>query len=364
MAESMAKETVLIVDDNPANIALLCTTLKQEYRTKVANSGEKALAIAAADPPDLILLDIVMPGISGYEACERLKADPRTRSIPVIFVTAMNEVEEEERGLSLGGVDYITKPISPAIVCARVRTHLALARQTRELERWNAELEERVAAGVAQLDRLSRLKRFFSPAVAELILQGNAEDLLKSRRREIVVVFLDLRGFTSFTETADPEDVMQMLGEYHQAMGELITAHGGTLERFGGDSLMIVFNDPVPMENPVVTAVTMAMAMQRRLIPIAQGWRRRGFDLSMGVGVAQGYATLGTIGFEGRRDYGAIGTVTNLAARLCGEAKGGEILVSQRVWGHLDGVAHGEPVGELGLKGFQRPIPAYRILLD
>lgn len=364
------RKTLLIVDDTPTNIALLADALKPHYRTKVANQGERALAIARADPPpDLVLLDVMMPGMSGYEVCERLKADPATRGIPVIFVTAMSDEADEEHGLAIGGVDYVTKPVNPAIVLARVRTHLALRDQARLLEGMvaqlrdlNATLEGRVAQGVAENERLGRLKRFFSPSVADLILSGETDDPLRPRRREIAVLFLDIRGYTAFTETTDPEDVMAVLAEYHAAMGELIMEHGATLERFGGDSIMVFFNDPLPVPNPAAAAVRLALAMQARIAPLAEGWRRRGFDLSVGMGIAQGYATLGAIGFEGRRDYGAIGTVTNLAARLCGEARGGQILVSQRVQSNVADVARTEPVGELVLKGFHRPIAAHAIV--
>jgi len=376
VAASREKPTILIVDDTPANLSLLCDVLKSDYRTKAAVNGEKALKLAfSGTPPDLILLDIMMPGMDGYEVCRRLKANPATRNIPVIFVTAMSEVEDETRGLELGAVDYVTKPISAPIVKARVKTHLALYDQAREMERmiakleaqagdlaeWNRSLETRVAEGVNQVDRLGRLKRFFSPSVVDLLLSGSAEDPLKSHRREIAAVFLDLRGFTAFTETSDPEDVMGVIGEYHEAMGQLVMAHSGTLERFAGDGIMIFFNDPVQVDNPAEKAVKMAIAMQERFATLAQGWHKRGYELAMGVGVAQGYATIGAIGFEGRRDYGAIGTVTNLAARLCGEAAGGQLLISQRVQGLVADFARTDPVGELTLKGFHRPVMAYAV---
>ena len=376
MSTSAEKQTILIVDDTPANLALLSDALKSTYRTTVAIDGEKALRLAVSGtPPDLILLDIMMPGMDGYEVCRRLKANPATRNIPVIFVTAMNEVEDETKGLELGGVDYVTKPISAAIVRARVKTHLAVSEQARELERMiarletqagelsdlNQTLEQRVAEGVNQLERLGRLKRFFSPSVVDLMLSGAAEDPLKSHRREIAAVFLDLRGFTAFTETSDPEDVMGVIGEYHEAMGRLVMAHGGTLEHFAGDGMMIFFNDPVEVDNPAGIAVKMAIAMQERFATLAQGWQRRGYALAMGIGVAQGYATIGAIGFEGRRDYGVIGTVTNLAARLCAEAAGGQILISQRVQGFVADFARTDPIGEISLKGFHRPVVAYTV---
>jgi class 3 adenylate cyclase len=360
--EHGGKHTVLIVDDTQENILLLSEVLESDYLTKAASDGERALKIAfGAEPPDLVLLDVMMPGMSGYEVCRRLKENSVTRAIPVIFVTAMNEVEDETKGLELGAVDYITKPISPPIVKARVKAHLELYDQRRELAAWNQTLEQRVAEDVAQLDRLGRMKRFFSPAVADLILSGNADDPLKTHRREIVVVFLDLRGFTTFSESADPEEVMGVLAEYHAAMGELIIKYAGTLERFAGDGIMIFFNDPVPIPNPAAQAVSMTLEMQQRFETLAAAWARRGYDLSMGIGIAQGYATIGAIGFEGRRDYGAIGNVTNLAARLCGEAKGGQILVSQRVEGALGEVAKSEPIGDLSLKGLHKPVKTFEI---
>jgi len=230
-----------------------------------------------------------------------------------------------------------------------------------EVKRWNAELEQRVREQVAQLERLGKLKRFFSPHLAEAIVSGSAEDPLKSHRREITVVFLDLRGFTAFTETADPEEVMSVLREYHAAMGRLVIAHEGTLERFTGDGMMIFFNDPVQVPDAAARAARMALAMQREFTRLHGGWKKRGYDIHLGIGIAQGFATIGGIGFEGRLDYGAIGTVCNLAARLCGEAKGGEILISQRVNGALEGLFKAEAAGELSLKGFQRPVPTFRV---
>ena len=377
MFETSKKQTVLIVDDTPANVALLSEVLKSDYRTKVAINGDKALQFAfSQDPPDLVLLDIMMPGISGYEVCERLKADPRTRDIPVIFVTAMSEVEDETKGLELGGADYVTKPISPPIVRARVKTQLALYEQKRqlgkligqleaqagELANWNRTLEQRVADGVAEVAKLGRMKRFFSPQVSELILRGGNDDPMKSHRREITVVFLDLRGFTAFAETAEPEEVMGVLHEYHGEMGRLIMAHQGTIEHFAGDGIMIFFNDPVVIDNPAAAAVRMSIAMQSNFLPLMQRWKKRGYDVHMGIGIAQGYATIGIVGFEGRQDYSAIGSVCNLASRLCGEARGGQILVTQRVEAFVADFAKTELVGELSLKGFHRPVPTFSVL--
>jgi len=288
----------------------------------------------------------------------------------------MVDTKDVVAGFEAGGDDYLTKPVDPTALAARVRAMLRikalhdtvqgqaeqLEGQAAELARWNATLEQRVTDQLAELERVGRLKRFFSPQLAELIVRGGADDPLKSHRREVTVVFLDLRGFTAFAEMAEPEEVMGVLREYHERMGELILAHEGTLERFTGDGMMVFFNDPVPVSNPAERALRMTVAMRDALTELSAKWRRRGHDLALGVGVAQGYATIGAIGFEGRWDYGAIGTVTNLAARLCGEAAGGEILVSQRVQVEAADLVDVEPVGELTLKGFQRPVVAYRVL--
>jgi len=212
------------------------------------------------------------------------------------------------------------------------------------------------------VEQLSRLKRFFSPQLAELIVAGGAEDPLKTHRREVTVVFLDLRGFTMFAEQVEPEEVMSVLRDYHGEMGRLILEHEGTLERFTGDGMMIFFNDPVPVPNPAERALRMALAMRERVQELSKKWRKRGYDLALGIGIAQGYATIGAIGFEGRWDYGAIGTVTNLAARLCGEAKGEQILASLRVVGEVEDMIETEEVGPLTLKGFHKPVPAFSVL--
>jgi len=373
---SNAIATILIVDDTPTNLALMVELLRTDYRTRVANHGEKAVQLTlGADPPDLILLDVMMPGLNGYDVCRRIKAEPRVRDIPIIFLSAMGSVEDETLGLELGGVDYVTKPIRPAIVKARIRTHLAMARQSREREHLvvrleqqatalaalNHTLEQRIADGVAQLERLGRLKRYFSPSVVELMLSGNTDDPLKSHRREVAAAFVDLRGFTAFTETSDPEDVMHVIHQYHEAMGALVMSHGGTLEHFAGDGMMIYFNDPVEIENPALVAVEMAIGMQARFSDLVQGWHKRGYELSMGIGVALGFATIGAIGFEGRRDYAVIGNVTNLAARLCGEAAGGQILVSHRVHGFVADHVRSEPLGTVQLKGFHNPVAVYAV---
>ncbi len=354
---------ILVVDDTPMNVKLLAGILVGHgYDVITATSGSAALALVAKERPDLVLLDVVMPEMSGYEACRRLRAEEATRLLPIIMVTALDPGEERIKGIEAGADDFLTKPINQPELLARVRSLLRIKALHDELGELNRTLERRVGEQVAQLDRLGRLRRFFSPQLADLIVAGDAADPLQSHRREVTVVFLDLRGFTAFAETAEPEEVMTVLREYHAEMGKLILASEGTLERFTGDGMMIFFNDPVEVTDPAARAVRMAAAMRERIAGLTEAWRKRGFDPHFDIGIAQGYATIGAIGFEGRLDYGAIGTVTNLAARLCGEAKPGQILLSQRVAGGVEGIARVEPVGELTLKGFQRPVKAYNVI--
>ncbi|MEP6740266.1 MAG: response regulator [Caldimonas sp.] len=369
-ASGAARAKILVVDDVALNVKLLADLLAVKgYATCTASSGREALAVLERERPDLILLDVMMPGMSGYEVCAAIRADTAHAMLPIVLVTALDPAEERAKGLDAGADDFLNKPVSQAELLARVRSLLRIKslydevlRQKADLADLNRTLEQRVVAGAEELERVGRLKRFFSPQLAEMIVAGGADDPLKSHRREITVVFLDLRGFTAFTETADPEEVMGVLADYHAAMGRLILEHDATLERFSGDGIMVFFNDPVPIADPAPRAARMALAMQGVVAQLSAGWSKRGYDLQMGVGIAQGFATIGGIGFPGRIDYGAIGTVTNLAARLCGEARGGEILVSQRVRGLLDGAIATEPAGELALKGFHRPVPAFRIL--
>jgi class 3 adenylate cyclase len=367
---------LLIVDDNPMNLDILQTRLAVHgYDIVTATDGEEALAVAREKRPDLILLDIMMPKLDGIEVCRELKADPALPFMPVIMVTAKADSKDIVAGLEAGGDEYLTKPLDQAALVARVKSMLRIkglhdtvqeqsARlevQAAELAEWNKNLEHRVGEQVSELERVGRLKRFFSPQLAELIVTGGADDPLKSHRREVTVVFLDLRGFTAFAETAEPEEVMGVLREYHAETGKLIMAHEGTLERFTGDGMMIFFNDPVPVPNPAERAIRMAMAINARVGEMTVKWRRQGYDLHLGIGIAQGYATIGAIGFEGRWDYGAIGTVTNLAARLCGEAQGGQILVNQRAYAGIEGLVEAEALPPLTLKGFQRPVPTFTV---
>ncbi len=358
-----APAKILVVDDTPQNVKLLGDLLTAKgYVVVTAASGPRALDLVDRERPDLVLLDVVMPEMSGYEVCRKLRENTPTSMTPVVMVTALDPVQERVKGIEAGADDFLTKPINQAELLARVRSLLRIKQLHDELIELNRTLERRVQEQVAQLERLGRLKRFFSPQLAELIVAGGAEDPLKTHRREITVVFLDLRGFTAFAETAEPEEVMGVLREYHGEMGRMVLEHEGTLERFTGDGMMIFFNDPVPVPNAAERAVRMAVAMRDRVAELRTRWRKRGHDLDCGVGIAQGYATIGAIGFEGRWDYAALGTVTNLAARLCGEAQPGQILVAQRVLGVVDDIVQAEPAGNLALKGFSKPVPAFNVV--
>jgi adenylate cyclase len=360
---------ILVVDDNPANLEILETRLgRQGYEVITARDGYEALISARHQAPDLILLDVMMPGKDGIQVCRELKADPSLPFMPIILVTAKAAPDDIVAGLDAGGDEYITKPVDHAALVARVRSilrikalHDTVQEQAAQLEDWNRTLEQRVAAQLGEIERLGSLKRFLPPQVADLIVSAGDECLLESHRREITVVFCDLRGFTAFAETSEPEEVMGILRQYHEALGELIFRHEGTLERFVGDGLVVLFNDPLPCPDPSARALRMALDMRARIADLSQTWRKHGHQLGFGVGIAQGYATLGRIGFEGRFDYTAVGPVSNLASRLCDEARDGEILVSQRTFAAVEDLVEAEPAGELTLKGFVRPVLAHRV---
>jgi adenylate cyclase len=361
---------ILVVDDIADNVEIARLRLEsQGYEVAAAGDGEEALQKAAALRPDLLLLDWMMPKLDGLETVRRLKADPDLRFIPVILLTAKSETGEVVRGLDAGADDYLTKPFEHAALLARVRAMLRIKAlndqvkaQAAALAELNATLEERVAAQVAELERVGRLKRFLPPQVVDVVLAEGAESLLESHRRDIAVLFCDLRGFTAFTEGAEPEEVMRVIGEYHAVVGPLVQSFGGTLDHYAGDGVMVFFNDPVPCDDPEMRAVGLADAIRGAMRTLAGEWRRRGHALGCGMGIAQGYATLGRIGFADRMDYAAIGTVTNLAARLCAEAADGQILVSERIAAAVEGRFALRPVGGLTLKGIARPVQAYDVV--
>ena len=362
---------ILAVDDTPENLEILRMRLEaQGYEVAEAGDGEDGLAKARELRPDLILLDVMMPKIDGIEVVRQLKADPDLRSIPVILVTAKADTKDVVQGLDAGGDDYLTKPFEHSALLARVRSMLRqkaltdmVQEQARQLAGWNAALEERVTTQVREIERMSRLRRFLPPQVADLIVSaGDGDAILQSHRREVTVMFCDLRGFTAFAETAEPEEVMGILRDYHACLGELIFKYGGTLERFVGDGLLVVMNDPIPCPNHPAHTVRLAIEMRESMSPLSARWRKLGHELGFGIGIAQGFATLGQIGFEGRQDYAAIGTIPNLASRLCGEAADGQILVSQRVFTSVEKEIEAVSFGGLTLKGFHRPVPVYEVV--
>jgi adenylate cyclase len=234
--------------------------------------------------------------------------------------------------------------------------------QSQEVAKLNQQLEQRVADQVSEIERMSRLRRFLPPQVADLIVASGTEKQLESHRREITALFCDLRGFTGFSESSDPEDVMALLREYHAAIGGIINKYGGTLERYAGDGVMVVFNDPIPVDDPALQAVRMAIEMRAAIGDLIEKWRKLGHDIGFGIGIAHGFATLGTIGFEGRFDYAAIGTVSNVASRLCDEAKAGQILISPRVLMAVEKDVTVETVGDFALKGIRRPLAAHNVI--
>ena len=352
---------ILVVDDQRANVEMMAGVLRARgYEVLIAQDGVTALERVHAGLPDVVVSDILMPGMDGYEMCRRLRADAATALLPVVLVTSLDAQGERIKGLEVGADDFISKPVNWEELFARVKALLRVKSLQDELKGWNAKLEQRVAEQVSQLERLGRLKRFFSRPVAEAIVAGG-EEMLEPHRREITAVFLDLRGFTSFTDRADPDEVMELLRSYHATLGQTVDEFGGTLEHFAGDGIMIFFNDPLPVENAAERAVRMALALQKAFTPISAAWAKLGHEVGLGIGIAQGEATLGVIGFEQRWEYAAIGNVPNLAARLCGAARAGEILLDTQTELDIAHMSDTESIGPLELRGFKHPVPAFRL---
>ena len=369
---------LLVVDDNEDNRYTLSLQLNAQgyHNIAIATNGREALSVLHSKPFDLVLLDIMMPELNGYEVLERMRSSPELRNIPVIMISAIGELDSVVRCIELGAEDYLPKPFEPTLLRARVYASLErkrlhdqvvaqaaeLASQAAELATWNKTLEQRVADQLGEIERMGKLRRFLSPQVADLIVASGMEKQLQSHRREITALFCDLRGFTSFSETSDPEDVMMLLRDYHAAIGQIIIKYGATLEHFAGDGVMLIFNDPLPIDKPELQAVRMALEMRDAIGTLTEKWRRLGHDIGFGIGISNGFATLGTIGFEGRFDYAAVGTVSNIASRLCDEAKPGQILISPGVLMAVEDTMKVEPVGELTLKGIRRPMTAYNVV--
>jgi adenylate cyclase len=357
---------ILVVDDSDASRDIIVTRLRAHgYETAEATDGEEGLAAVSACAPDLVLLDVTMPKLDGIEVCRRLKNDQGRPFMPVVLLTARTDTRDVVAGLDAGADEYLTKPIDPAALLARVRSALRLKElhdrvraQADDLARLNRSLEQRVAEQVAEIERVSRLKRFLPPQLAQLI-SSHDESILESHRRDITVLFCDLRGFTAFAEAAEPEEVVAILRDYHAALGVLIDRFEGTVERFAGDGLLVLFNDPLPCPDPCERATRMAIDMRDGVARLSARWRSAGHELGFGIGIAHGPATLGCVGFEGRFQYSVTGNVANLASRLCDAAGNGEILVDANVFEAIEHGADVGPRGELVLKGFSRPVKTY-----
>ncbi len=363
------RQTVIYAEDNIDLRNHVLRLLEPSYNVFVAADGGSALELARKRRPDLVLTDYMMPRVSGRELLAEIRADPELRATPVILLTARAGTEARIESLEAGADDYLAKPFDEAELLARIRSLLRIKEyqdeiraQAAELAQWSRTLEQRVEQQVEELERSGRLRRFLSPQVAEAIVSAGEDTALQSHRREIAVVFCDLRGFTAFSESTEPETLMRVLDEYHRAMGEIVFKYEGTLEHFEGDGFCVFFNDPVPCPDPVQRAVRMAAEMRDRARDLGEGWERRGYLLGFGVGIAFGYATLGKIGFEGRYDYAAIGSVVNLAARLADEARSGQILLSPQAHVEVEDLVETERVGALALKGFREPVGAWNVV--
>jgi len=361
---------ILIVDDTPANVEILEMRLAAHgYEILTAGDGEEALKVISEQGPDLVLLDIMMPKIDGIEVCRRVKADDTLPFIPIILVTSKADPKDIVTGLEAGAEEYLTKPVEHTALVARVKSMLRIKElhdksqeQAVELAELNQGLEQRVADQLTELEHLGQLKRFFSPQLAELIVSSGDDKFMESHRQEITVVFCDLRNFTEFSSAAEPEEQLRVLREYHNTVGSLIFRYEATLEHFAGDGVMAFFNDPVPCPDPAARAINMSIAMRTEVGKLRDEWKKRGFELGFGVGIALGYATLGQVGFEGQFHYMAIGSVANLASRLCDQAEDGQILITQRVYADVEEIVEVKLVGELTFKGFHKPVPAYQVL--
>jgi len=364
-----AAPRILVVDDVPENVRLLEAVLvARGYEVLTANDGLTALELVDSEDPDLVLLDVMMPGLDGYAVCSSLRANDETAVLPVIMVTS-SIGPEKTKAIEAGADDFIPKPFNHDELLTRVRSLLRIKRyhdtiraQAAELAELNHTLEERVGEQVGELERLRRLQRFLSPQLADAVVSSGDETILRSHRREVAMFFADLRGWTSFVDAVEPEELMLVLGEFHETIGRLVKRFDATVGFLEGDGVQLFFNDPIEIPDAPLRAVRMGCALREEMAALKPVWAKRGHELDVGIGIALGYATCGEVGFEGRSDYAAIGSVTNLAARLADEAKGGQILISQRLYAEVEEDVDVIPVGEFTLKGFARPIAAFDVV--
>ena len=353
---------ILVVDDIPENVRLLEAVLAPHgYDVVTAADGAEALAVVDAEQPDLVLLDIFMPELDGYAVCERLRENEATAVLPVIMVTS-SIGEEKTRAIEVGADDFIPKPFNHDELLTRVRSLLRIKRYHDTIKELNRTLEERVEAQVEEMERLRQLGRFLSPQIAEAIVSSGDDSILRSHRREVAVFFADLRGWTNFVDGVEPEELLRVLREFHDTIGRLVQRFEATVGFLEGDGVQLFFNDPIEIPDAPLRAVRFGCALREEMVGLAELWRKRGYDLDCGAGIALGYATCGEVGFEGRSDYAAIGSVTNLAARLADEAKGGQVLITQRLYAEVEDSVEAVLVGEFALKGFGRPVPALDVV--
>lgn len=364
MSTAAPTATVLVVDDDPLNRTMLAMSLGNAgYAVVEAGNGLEGLAALAREDHhiDVVLTDIEMPEMDGYTFLQNRHNNPMLKAIPFIVISGVEEMASVITCIKLGAEDYLSKPFDPVLLHARIGACVEKKRMTDELRDLNEHLAERVNEKVREVERLNTLRRFVTPQLAEAIVSGG-ESILRSHRREITVLFCDLRGFTSFSETAEPEEVMGVLREFHEAVGPMIFEHEGTIAQFTGDGMLVFFNDPIPCEEPAWQAVLLAVSMRDRTGELSAIWRKRGHELTLGIGIAVGYATCGEIGFEGRTEYTAIGTVVNLAARVCAIAPGEQILVTNRVHSAIEDRVIARELGDVDFKGLSRPVPIMEIV--